>query len=265
METESFESSYNTTGPNFKKYLPIALMALAVVVFAGLLWWMNKGGDGFGGEARGMEGDPLDVALGFVEPWLSARQSADTNPFALGLHNSIILSSEMSAKLADYEGKLGEGELDPVLCQTVVPEGLRTLPVFKQESAAKILVMSSDKTAGGQALVTLSSRNGLWQIDDITCGSAESDPNQGEFTFDKEGQLLKNVPAPLNSQYWHLVFEEGGVFGHTAPLFLDGGSMCNKDGSDSVCSEGMLQETARVHVQGSMTEAGVQVKRIEFR
>lgn len=266
METESFESSNVSAGLNLKKYLPLALMAVAVIIFAGLLWWLNKGGDGLlGGEARGMEGDPLDVALGFIEPWLTARQSADTDPFTLGLHNSIILSTEMSARLADYEDKLATGELDPVLCQTTVPEGLRTLPVFKQEAEAKILVMSSDKTAGGQALVTLASHNGLWEITDITCGSAESDPNQSEFTFDKEGQLLKNVPAPLNSQYWHLVFEEGGVFGHTAPLFLDGGSMCNKDGVESVCSESMLQEIAHVHVQGSMTEAGVQVKRIEFR
>lgn len=266
METESFGSSNISTGLSIKKYLPLALMAVAVIILAGFLWWFNKGNDGLlGGETRGMEGDPLDVALGFIEPWLTARQTSDTEPFARGLHNSIILSTDMSAKLADHEAKLAAGELDPVLCQTTVPEGLRTLPVFKQESEAKILVMSSDKTAGGQALVTLASHNGLWEITDITCGSAESDPNQGEFTFDKEGQLLKNVPAPLNSHYWHLVFEEGGVFGHTAPLFLDGSSMCNKDGSESICSESMLEEIAHVHVQGEMTEAGVQVKRIEFR
>ncbi len=267
MDTESFESSNNLSGTNrfnFKKYLPHALMVGAVVVLGVAAWWLG-GGEVGPKETRGMEGAPIDVALAFYEPWLSARQAVDTDPFMQGLHNSIILSTEMSGKLAEYEGKLGEGEVDPVLCQSKVPEGLRTIPVYRKDDKAEFLVMSAARDASGQAIVTLQSENGLWQITNITCSSGEIDPNQGEFTFDKEGQLLKNVPAPLNSQYWHLVFEEGGVFGHTAPLFLDGESMCNKDGSESVCSEGMLQETASVHVQGNMTEAGVQVKRIEFR
>ncbi len=244
----------------FSILLIVAVMAAIVIYFA-----FVKGGVQFG-EKRGVEGDPIDVALGFYEPWLTARQSTSTPPFEPELSSRMELSRDLAAKLMEYKDKLVEGEMDPVLCQIEVPEGLRTIPVYKKDDSAQILVMSSKKGVAGQAVVTLAADDGLWQITDIACGNAETNPNQGEFSFDKEGQLLKNVPAPLDSKYWHLVFEEGGVFGHTAPLFFDGNSVCvDTSGSESVCEDSMFKETEAVHIQGSMNEAGVEVKRVEFR
>ena len=246
------------------------IVAAVVIIVAGIGWWlflMFSGGlSSDPNKDRGMEGDPLDVTLNFYEKWLIARQSTTTDPYSEKVNEDIALSAETSASLAEYEGRLNEeGLRDPVLCQTSVPESLRTVPSFTNEERAQFLVLSATKGMDGQASVSLEQHNGRWMITKITCGAGEQDPNQGEFTFDKEGLLLKNVPEPLDSQYWHIVFEQNGEFGHAAPLFLGNDSVCiSTDGVEELCSDSMFTETERVHVQGQMSEAGVEVKRIEF-
>ena len=250
-------------------FILIGIGIVAVVVFFFLL--LRSGGDSDGGiavsgESRGVEGEPIDVMLDFYEPWLSAVRSTTTDPYAQDLANSMALSLEMSQKLIDFKSVPREDGLDPVLCQASVPDALRAKSIFEKEDSAQMLVLSKDKQSGYQTGVTLAAHDGLWEITNITCASGEQAPDQGEFSFDREGPLLKNsLKPPLDSQYWHLVFEQDGVFGYTVPLFLNDVSMCVQDGgAEEVCKDDMFFETMRVHVQGQMTEAGVEVKRVEF-
>ena len=254
---------------NFKnKYIVVALLVVVVLVLGLFMGWFSGDEDNKNTkstELRGIAGDPVDVTLDFYELWLSAKKSTSTNPFAEGLTQSMALSQGMSNKLSEFEGKLVEGDVDPVLCQELIPDGLRARPIFKQEEAAQLLISATKKQSDAQASVTLSAHDGLWEITDITCGSGENAPIQGEFSFDKEGYLLTNIPAPLDPNSWYLVFEESGVPGHTVALILSDTSSCiATDSAESICSTDKFTQAMKAHVQGDMTEAGVDVKRIEF-
>lgn len=246
------------------KLLPVLLVAGGLLI-VGLIVWFTTGGKGLIPEKwTGVAGDPINVTLDFYEAWLEARTAGPNEPFAQGLLDFEQVGPELRDKLKAQEGQLNDESVDPVLCQIGVPEGLRTLPVYQQESAAQILVMSTTAGQSGQAIINMEARDGLWRIVDITCGNAEAGP-QGEFSFDKAGFLLKQVPEPLNSDYWHLVFEEAGVLGHAVPLFIDADTVCvNTDGSTAACDDNLLKETIPARVKGEMSEAGVNVKRIEL-
>jgi hypothetical protein len=76
---------------------------------------------------------------------------------------------------------------------------------------------------------------------------------------------LKQVPAPLDSNYWHLVFEEAGVLGHAVPLYISDTTICaQKDGTEAACDDNLLKETMPARVKGEMSESGVNVERIEL-
>lgn len=247
-----------------KKYLPIALLAGVAFIIAAIVWQVMGGKSLFPEKWSGVEGEPVDVTLGFVEAWLNAKTAGENEPFTQNLLDYEQVSPELREKLKGFDGKLGGGAEDPVLCQTAIPEGLRTLPIFKQDESAQVLIMSTTKGQTGQAVVTLEGRNNVWRIKDITCGNAEQAP-KGEFSFDRTGFLLKQVPAPLDSKYWHLVFEEAGVLGHAVPLFMDESTVCVKqDGSNGACNEETLKETAPARVMGELSETGVVVKRLEM-
>ncbi len=249
---------------NRKKYLPIALLAGVAFIIAAIVWQVMGGKSLFPERWTGVEGEPVDVTLGFVEAWLGARAVGDNEPFTQNILDYEQVSPDLRKKLKEFDGKLGGGAEDPVLCQTAVPEGLRTLPIYKQDEAAQVLVMSTTEGQTGQAIFTLAAKNNVWRITDITCGNAEQAP-KGEFSFDRTGFLLKQVPAPLDSKYWHLVFEEAGVLGHAVPLFIDESTVCTKqDGSTGACNDDVLKETAPARVMGELGETGVVVKRIEM-
>lgn len=250
---------------NRNKFLPIAL-GIGVILVIGIIVWQVMGGKGLSSDSwKGMEGSSVDVALNFYESWLSARNTEGGDPFAAGLLDYPQVSQDLKDHLTTFEGKLGEeGMEDPVLCQTEIPGGLRTIPVYQQDESAQLIIRSSSKEQLGQALVTMVAKNGLWQITEISCGNAEVGP-QGEYSFDKAGFLLKQVPAPLDSKYWHLVFQEAGVLGHAVPLFIDDATICaQKDGNEVACDDNFLKETIPARVKGELTETGVQVKRIEL-
>lgn len=250
---------------NRNKFLPIALIVGVAVIIGIIIWQVMLGGKSlFPEQWTGVEGEPINVTLDFYEAWLAARTAGDNEPFTQNLLAYEQVGPELREKLSAFEGKLAVGTEDPVLCQTAIPEGLRTLPVYKQDEAAQVLIMSTTEGQAGQAVITLAAKNGLWRITDITCGNAETAPDR-EFSFDKSGFLLKQVPAPLDSNYWHLVFQEAGVLGHAVPLFIDAESVCvQKDGATVTCDDNVLKETEPARVYGEMTEAGVQVKRIEM-
>lgn len=253
-----------------KQKIVIGVLAVLAVVVVVVFFFLIRSGT-FSGENWGMKPEqavspwePLDVVMDFYNPWLEARQSTTTNPYALGLASNPILSPLLRDRLIASEHR-AEGDIDPVLCQTTVPEKVNARIVSEQEDLIRILVLSRDKTLTAQSTFELKPLNDGWYIDDIVCAAGEFAPDR-EFTFDQEGYLLKSVPPPLDPQYWHVVFELDGVPGHTAPLFFDGESTCvSPDGVGSACDTNTFSEPTRARVFGQMTELGVEVDRIEFK
>jgi hypothetical protein len=202
----------------------------------------------------------VDIVHDLYGPWLKAAQSTTTNPYQEGLGKSPFLSKELRERL-----EVPQGGLDPVLCQTVIPAKISMRTVYEGADKTEILVTAKKPaTSTEQAIFTLLPLDGGWYINSIRCSPGEFAPDS-EFSFDREGQLMKKVSPPLDPQYWHLVFEEDGQTGHYAPLFFSTGSMCHAlDGSTAVCNPDTFIEASKAHVQGQMTEKGVEVKRIEL-
>lgn len=208
-------------------------------------------------------GEPVDIVLDFYDPWLTAAQSTTTDPYKEGLAKASILSKELRKKLAGAKGR-SDTEPDPVLCNVILPLEISARPVSQIDGIAQVLVLSRTEGQEGQALVYLTQEGEGWYIADIVCSPGEFGPER-EFSFDTEGFLLKSVPAPYDSQYWHLVFEERGEPGHAAPLFFDAQSTCVAlDKSEAVCDPSTFVEPSKAYVRGQMTETGVQVQRIEL-
>lgn len=209
--------------------------------------------------------DPLDVTIDFYNEWLVAVQSTSTTPVDAGLLASPRLSEGVRTKL---EATLNnEGMPDPVLCEPVTPErmGGKVLYALPTEAQIQMLPRGNTERTGAQAVVSLVVQNGAWVISDIYCSTGEVGPER-EYSFEQEGYLLKSVPEPLNSDYWHLVFEQNGQGGYTAPLFFDAESICiSQDGTEAVCNPDTFIEPAAAYVQAEMTEAGANVKRIQLR
>lgn len=249
---------------NRNKILPILVVAGILLLIAAVWFFRSSDGGLMGEKWTGVEGEPIDITLDFYSEWLEARKVGDTEPFTRGLLAYEQISPELRERLSTFEGQLAVGQEDPVLCQTELPEGLRTIPTYQKEEAAQFMIRSVDKTHVGQAVVTLEAKNGLWRITEISCGSSETAP-EAEFSFDRTGFLLKQVPAPLNSEYWHLVYEEEGVLGHAVPLFIGEQTVCvGKDGNTAACDDNLLKETIPARIMGELSETGVNVARIEL-
>lgn len=237
----------------------------AALILFGIVavWFLSDQNRGTGPSGSAVElADPVDVVADFYSAWLSAVRSTSTDPHQSELTVDPSLSTGMRARLENLGTDVA---VDPVLCQAVVPERIRTKSVFVTEDSAQILVMPRGEGVTKQSLVALAVIDGAWQITDITCTDGESAPERA-FDFEREGYLLKDsVPPPLDSQYWHLVFEENGQAGHTAPLFFDASSICiAPDESESTCDPSQFTEAAKVRVQGDMSESGATVKRLQF-
>ncbi len=218
-------------------------------------------------ETQGVLGEPLDIALDFYEKWRSAKISTTTDPYAEGLANASMLEADLSRKISENESRFRNEQKDIVMCDESVSRDVKAKEIFSNESKAQILIFPRDKdTRGIQVMVTLAGDGGYWKIVDISCGAGEQDPNVGEFSFDHEGFLLKqSVPAPLNSEYWHLVFSQNNVPGYTTPLLFSTSSVCVlEDKVEKVCSDDLLFETMKVRATGNMIEAGLEVTRVEF-
>lgn len=248
------------------KFVAVAVVVGCLLIFGLYFGWFTSGGNvetTAVSDDRGVVGDPVDITIDFYDRWKNARQSTSTDPFVAGLLEAKELSQGMSDTLTTAKGTLGENVLDPVLCQIAIPDSFRVKPIFKQATNTQLIILSSDRKTTSQAIVTLVSHNDRWEITDIRCSAGEVPPPQGEFSFDTEGRLLTGIPEPLDPTAWYLVFDEGGISGHTAPLILKAESMCiTKDGTESVCHTDQFSQTTKVHVQGAMTEAGVVVKKI---
>lgn len=255
---------YDLARNHMKKIIVLGLIILvAVMVFLTL---QKNGGISKTDDAVGAipTTDPLDGLLDFYNEWLGARQATNTDPVAAGLVDSPIFTPRMKEAL---QTALAEGgDMDPVLCQTVVPEKVGAKTIGQKDASVKMLVIARGEKLPGQAMVSLVPQNGMWAIDDIECIYGEQAPEMGEFSFEREGQLLHSVPPPLDSNYWYLVYESDGIMGYTAKLIFDEESVCtDTNGVTSTCDTNTFKETAPAFVQGEMGEAGLMVKHVELR
>ena len=209
--------------------------------------------------------DPFDVMLDFYDEWLLAASSTTTNPYDAGLHTAGLLTPAVQEKIQTLRMN-EENLLDPVLCQPEPPVriGAKELYNLNTEVQFMVLARGGEVKAANQAIVTLKAENGAWQITAIDCATGEIAPVR-DFPFEQEGYILKSVPPPLNPEFWHLVFEQAGVMGHTVPLFFTNESVCiDVDGNESTCAVEQFKDATKVLVQADMTEAGAEVKRMHF-
>lgn len=219
-----------------------------------------------GGDATKVQvskGDPVDITMDFYNAWLPLAKTGTTKPYDAGMTTRPVLSAALKAKL-DAAKTHAATDPDPVLCQVKVPDQISSRTIYQQKDSAQVLITSKDKTQTGQAVVTLKAKDGGWYMDDIMCSAGEGGPTD-EFSFNHEGYLLKSVPPPLNKKYWYVIYEDNGVKGQYAPLFLSKTSACQSvEGAKSVCDMATFADAKKVHVYGQMTETGVDVTRIEF-
>lgn len=242
-----------------KKILILVVLLVAIIS----LGFFIKGGFGGGlvGQEVSME-DPVDIVLNFTDEWTSALNSSTTDPYKLDLDKTPILSKDLRKKLSDAKGHSDE-EVDPVLCQLVIPDGVSARVVFENEMETEILILPTDTGLSKQAIFKLNHLNDGWYINDITCSLGEFAPDR-EFSFDNEGFLFKDQLSAVGDK-WQILFEEDGEVGHTAPLIFNSESVCrDMKGEESTCSPDQFSETSKALVRGEMSESGVEVKRLEF-
>lgn len=232
---------------------------MILIIIAGLIWFFARGSS----EQQVSELDAVDTATNFYQDWLRAAKSPqDAEPNLDTLAKWPILSKSLRDKIK--EGRK-DSDMDPVLCQTTVPEDISMRRIYTGEEEVQMLVTSKDKEVTNQATVTIKKYNEGWYIDNIECSLGEFAPDR-EFSFEKEGFLLKDsIPAPYNSNNWHLVFEDNGQAGNVAPLLFGPESQCtNLDGEKSVCDPSQFTEATKVYVRSQMTERGANVVQLEF-
>lgn len=241
----------------------IILGAVVVLVVIGF-FMRGSFGSSFGGSKQISKLDTIDTVAGFYNDWLKAVKDPKANPNIATLSKSPYLSKTLSAQIVNAQ-KTKTTDLDPVLCQSVIPQAISIRSVFVNADKAEALVMSRDNKVTNQAIVELNKSKDIWYMNEIKCSLGEFAPVR-EFTFEQKGFLLKSsIPAPYNPKDWHLIYEENGQKGNVIPLFFDSKSKCiNIDKTESICKPDQLKETTAVFIQGQMTERGITINRLTF-
>lgn len=244
-----------------RQYLIYAGFLFALMVAVAAVWYalggsiitVNKD------KERAIE-EPLDVVFDFYNELLEdARANGGVRADNRALQSPRLASSTRTNLIEQFAD---EGtQTDPLLCQTTVPDKIKVRVVHEVPSEVEVMVMShyASSTPTGFALVKLALNNRNWMIDSITCSQGDV-LEEREFSFEQTGQLLKNVPAPLDNNYWHLVFTENRTPGHTAQLTFSSSSRCTLGGQEAVCDPATFLEATTVTVRGTMTETGVTVQ-----
>jgi hypothetical protein len=242
------------------------VLGVVIVVLVALVFIFVRNTAGPGNDTSAIpEEDPIDVVLDFYSSWLELLADTSVNPYESELFASSILSNEAREKVSQVRNE--SPDLDPFICQVgVIPERTRGRIFPASETEAKILIESriGNETLPLMSFVTVKAVAGAWQIADIDCTEGDVAP-EVEFTYNREGLLLKSVPPPFEAGKWHLVFEQDGQMGHVTPLFFSATTTCiSIGGQQAVCNPDTFTETARVLVKGDMTEVGAEVQRVEF-
>lgn len=238
--------------------LIIVLLIVGAIV-AGIL--LNSGSKVTEEPKVVLTGDPVDATMDFYAAWLDARKIADTNPYDSGAATNKYLSPDFIQKLADGKDSFFNTGVDPVLCQTTVPDSLRTKTVLQTDDQAQVLILARGELAIPIAIAKLGGVDGEWKIIDVDCNAGERGPEIGEYNFEKSGRLLKaSVRPPLDANYWHLIYERDGVMGYVAQLTFNENTVCTMpDDTTTSCADETFYETIPVEVKGNMTEAGLEV------
>lgn len=208
---------------------------------------------------------PIDVILEFYDNWLNMLEDPTIDPYLSEMYRSDALASE--TRIDMDEARVATSGLDPITCQTSQkPENFRVRSFPISETETKFLVESriAKETMATMAFVNLKVVAGKWQITNIDCTQGDIAP-EVEFSYDREGLLLKTVPPPYEIGNWHLIFEQDGQMGYVTPLFFSATTSCvDIQGVMSVCNPDSFIETTKVAIKGQMTELGAQVERVEF-
>jgi len=244
------------------------IIVIGGIIIVGVVAWFALNGDStvstskdVATQAKTTDVDPVETVLSFYRPWLDAVLDPSASPYTSGVLDDAVLSQNVRTYITEAQSS-GQ-TLDPVLCQTITPKKVRAKASFNENGKAEVLVLGrgAGEKSSEQAAVSMEVVDGAWQITAITCASGETAPER-EFAFDNEGFLLKGQ-APLNPEYWYLVYEQNGEAGHTVPLFFGSESTCiGLDASEAVCDEASFVNPSKVRIQAGMTESGAEVQRM---
>jgi hypothetical protein len=209
--------------------------------------------------------DSLDIAFDFYNAWLD---EAKANGGKMKADSILLSSTALENSVRDsLLLKLNNGNdgVDPAVCQTVAPDNIKMKYVHEMPTEVEVMVVSeyATGTPTGFALVRMKVVDKTWLITNISCSKGDVLEDR-EFSFSNKGQLLKNVPAPFDNTKWHLIFSEDGTPGHVAELHFVTSSVCRTNNTDSACDSTMFKEAAYAKVDGTMTETGVEVKKMEW-
>ena len=244
----------------------LAILGACLLIVAGILFarsYNNEPVEEVSYMQEVAQEKPVNIALDFYTAWLKAVQSTTTTPYADGLASEKILSEVLRARLTASEERL-QTEIDPILCQTTTPMRATGRVVSTQENKVRILIMAKEKELTAQSVFTLNRIGDGWFIDSVTCAPGEFELPR-EFSFEREGYILKNLAVPFNPQDWHIVFTENGEEGHVVPLFFSTTTVCRSlDNSEAPCIPDQFVNGTKIHVYSQMTERGAEVTRLEF-
>jgi hypothetical protein len=244
----------------YKKWLIFSGIVVGVVVLVGVMF-MNRQQLSIDNDLS-PQVDPIDFVLDFYGGW-QRIVAADADPFASDLFASGVFAQSFREQLVAR--RADDTSFDPVTCQSVVTDRVRIRPLTNTDNTVTLLAefrIGSDSLPTF-ALLSLKSSAGDWQIHDIECTAGDVPPDV-EFSVDRKGFLLKNVPPPYENGVWHLVYEQDGQMGYVMPLIFSESTICvTRGGEESVCNIDTLQESTEVYVQGEMTETGATISRLE--
>ncbi len=209
--------------------------------------------------------ESLDIAFDFYNAWLDETKA---NGGKMKVDSILLSSTALENSVRDsLVEKLNNGNdgVDPALCQIVVPDNIKMKYISELPTEVEVMVISkyATGTPTGFALVTMKVADQTWVITNIACSKGDVLEDR-EFSFSNKGQLLKNVPPPFDNTQWHLVFSEDGTPGHVAPLRFSASSTCRTNNTESVCDINTLKEAGYAKVDGTMTETGVEVTKMEW-
>lgn len=245
-----------------KKQIIVAVVAIGLM---GLIWFLatNKSGETVADDMF-TQGDPLELTLELMSLWRDNLVATTTVPLATFLEQPLFSQQLRTSLLATPRA---EDAPDALLCQTTIPPRVVGRKIAETNNEAQVMVIArgQEERSPFQAIVTLRGNGeGGWLIDAISCAEGESAP-EVEFSFDREGFLLKSVPPPYQAGNWHIVFEQDGQMGYVAPIEFNAESICiEENGTESVCAPDTLVEPVSALVRGDMTEAGVIVRQVRF-
>lgn len=245
-----------------KKILTLTLVLIGVIVIA---WYLISARTAVPVLEPDMftQGDPIDLTLEMMGQWRDNLAGTSSVSLADFLEQPLF-SPSLRTTLTEVTEANG---LDPLLCQPEIPPRVVGRMVLQTETEAQVLVFARglEMLAPQQSLVTLRGNGeGGWVIGSVACVLGETAP-EVEFTFDRQGYLLKSVPAPYQAGEWHIVFEQNGQMGYVAPLSFTAESLCTEaNGAEAVCVPDDFIEPSAALVRGEMTEAGVVVNQVRF-